>query len=138
MIIIDGVSYNAEWVASSLEQTADIINGDNSGRLQSDKSMYLDYVGTFFNHTGQIRRRNECTAEEWDDLYLRLANPVNDHSIQLPFGQGILLTRVYISQIKRKFIRYNGDTRIWGKTYDVTLTAMESQWLAGGEIEGVR
>ncbi len=137
MITIDGVKYNAEWVSNSLEQTADIINGDNSGRMQGNKSMFLDYVGTFFNHTGQLHRGMSCTDEEWDRLYLALANPINDHTVIIPFGQGNITTEIYVSQIKRKLIKFAGDRTVWSKVYDVTFTAMESQWLAGDDIQGV-
>ncbi len=137
MIVIDNIAYNAEWVINTLKQTADIINGDNSGRLQGDKSMYLDYVGTFFNHTGQIRRCKNCSNEEWDNLFLHLSNPINDHSIILPFGQGKISTRIYISKVERTLIKIDGTSHIWSKVYDITLTAMESQWLAGSDIEGV-
>lgn len=137
MITIDNKKYDAEWVFNTLEQTADIINGDNSGRMQGNKSMYLDYVGTFFNHTGQIRRGKNCTDKEWDDLFLALANPINDHSIILPFGQSNLHTEVYISQIKRKLIKITTDCSVWTKVYDVTLTAINAQWLAGDSLQGV-
>lgn len=138
MITIDGTKYNANWSANSLEQTADIINGDNSGRLQGTKNMYLDYVGTFFNHAGQIRRAKECTDEEWDKLYEVLSNPKNKHEIILPFGSNKrLTTEVYISQVKRKLLRKENGVYIWNKTYDVTLTAMKSQWLVGKSIKGL-
>lgn len=137
MITIDDVRYNAEWVSNTLEQTADIINGDNSGRMQGSKSMFLDYVGTFFNHTGQIHRGSSCSDEEWDRLYLALANPINDHTVTVPFGQKEITSKIYISQIKRKLIKRTEDRTVWGKVYDVTLTAVESQWLAGGNIRGV-
>ena len=133
MIKIDGTEYNAEWVSSSLEQTADILNGENSGRLQGTKSMYLEYIGTFFSTSGQIRRAAACTDAEWDSLYLTLANPVNAHTVVLPFGQGALETDIYISQVKRKLILRKHGRTLWEKVYDVTFTAIDSQWLAGDD-----
>lgn len=137
MIRIDDTYYNAEWVKDSLEQSADIINGDESGRLQGDKSMYLDYVGTFFNHKGQIRRGKKCTDEEWDNLFLTLANPINDHSVDFPFGQSTIEIQIYISQVVRKLVKLTADSNVWTKVYDVTFTAMESNWLASGDIRGL-
>ena len=131
MIKIDGKEYKADWVAGSLEQTADIINGDNSGRLQGTKSMCLEYVGTFFNTSAQIHRSIGCTDADWDNLYLTLANPINSHTVVLPFGQGNLETDIYISKVTRKFISKNNDRKLWEKVYDVTFTAIDSQWLAG-------
>lgn len=138
MITIDNNKYNAEWVHNEFEQTADIINGDNSGRLQGTKSMYLDYVGTFFNHTGKIRRTRECSDVEWYKLFRVLSNPINKHTVILPFDGSTIKTTVYISQVKRKLIRFNVDgAPIWSTEYDVTLTATDSQWLAGNDIEGL-
>jgi hypothetical protein len=133
MIKIDGTDYNVEWVTGTLEQTADILNGENSGRLQGTKSMYLEYIGTFFNTSVQIRRAAACTDAEWDNLYLTLANPVNAHTVVLPFGQGTIETEIYISQVKRKFISRKYGRTLWEKVYDVTFTAIDSQWLAGDE-----
>ena len=137
MIRIDEKNYNVEWVKNSLEQIADIINGDESGRLQGDKSMYLDYVGTFFNHKGQIRRGKNCTDEEWDNLFLVLANPINDHSVDFPFGQDTIIIRIYISQVVRKLVKLTADSNVWTKVYDITFTAMESNWLAGDNLIGI-
>ena len=136
VIEIDGVKYNAEWKSNSFEVTADIINGDESGRLQGTKDMYLDYVGTFFNSSGEIVRRKECTDEEWTELFIVLANPINNHTVKIPFLEGYLTTEIYISQVKSKLINQKFEKNKWYGTYSVTFTAMDSQWLAGGEIQG--
>lgn len=135
-IIIDGVKYNAEWKSNSFEVTADIINGDESGRLQGTKDMYLDYVGTFFNTSGEIIRNKQCTDEEWSNLFLALSNPINNHTVVVPFLQGYLQTKIYISQVKSKLIDQKYERNRWGTSYSVTFTAMDSQWLAGGKIQG--
>lgn len=141
MIIIDGITYNAEWVHSELKRKAEIINGDNSGRLQGDKDMYLEYVGTFFNYTGKIIRGKGCTDGEWDDLYMKLVNPVNDHRVKVPFNQGWLTEKIYISSIEQGLIKQsvdsNGKARNkWESTINITFTAMYSQWLASGSLKG--
>lgn len=137
MIEIDGVKYNnVNWKANSFELTADIINGDESGRLQGTKSMYLDYIGTFFNSSGEIVRRPECSDTEWDNLFKVLSNPVNKHTVKIPFLQGYLTTEIYISQVKSKLVNQKFEKNKWNTTYQVTFTAMESQWLAGNEIQG--
>lgn len=136
MIVIDGITYNAEWKSNSFEITADIINGDESGRLQGSKSMYLDYIGTFFNTGGEIIRKKECSDEEWGELFLTLANPINNHTVKVPFLEGYLETEIYISQVKSKLIDQKFRRNKWNSSYAVTYTAMESQWRAGQEIQG--
>lgn len=136
VIVIDGVSYNAEWKSNSFELTADIINGDESGRLQGDKDMYLDYVGTFFNSSGEILKSPNTSNEEWDELFKTLTNPINNHIVKIPFLQGYLETEIYISQLKTKLVRQKFNENKWASSYSVTFTSMNSQWLAGREIQG--
>ena len=109
MIKIDGIFYNVEWVRKSLKLTADILNGENSGRLQGTGDMYLDYVGTFLNYTGQIHRSANCTDAEWNNLFLVLANPVNKHTVVFPFGNQKMGQDIYISKVERTLIKVDED-----------------------------
>ena len=137
MIEIDGIKFNADWKTNGgFEITADIINGDESGRLQNSKKMFLDYVGTFFNSSGEILRGSECSDQEWDSLFLKLANPKNSHKVKIPFQQGFLTTEIYISQVKSKLINQKNNRNKWANSYNVTFTAIESQWLAGESLQG--
>ena len=136
MLEIDGIKYNAEWKSKSFEQTADILNGNNAGRLQNTGEMFLDPIGTFFNNSGTIIRKPSCSDEEWDDLFLIFADPLGEHTVKIPFNQGYLKTTIYVSQIKRKLIDQKFNRNKWESQYTVTFTAMESQWLAGGKLEG--
>lgn len=138
MIEIDGKKYKAEWKSNSFEVTADIINGDESGRLQGTKTMYLDYVGTFFNSSGEIVRNLNCSDTEWDNLFKVLANPKNKHTVKIPFLQGYLETSIYISQVKAKLINQKFDRNKWNPSYSVTFTAIKSQWLAGKSLSGYK
>lgn len=135
MISIDGVSYNVNWVKNTLKRKAEIINGDNSGRLQGTKSMYLDYVGTFFNFSGQIIRGKGMTNAQWDSFFLLLSNPLNNHNVTLPFGQGTLTSEIYISSLEQTLI-YQREENKWSSVIDVAFVTMDSQWLAGGTLQG--
>lgn len=137
MITIGGKNYNVTWVKGSLTQTADIINGSGSGRIQGTYSMYLEPLGTFFNHKGQLRRERDCTDKEWDEVYLLFANPMNSFTMTFPFGSEQLLTqKVYNAKISRALL-FSKDKNTWEKVYDVELPAMESAWRAGKKIVGL-
>ncbi len=136
MIYIDEIGYNAEWEANSFEQSADILNGENTGRFQNTGDMFLDPIGTFFNNTGVIIRGRECSDTEWDSLFRVLSNPIGEHSVRVPFDQGYLQTQIYVSQAKRKLIKRLNEKNKWSTSYQVTFTAMSSQWLAGGNLTG--
>ena len=136
MIEIDGIKYNAEWKKNSFEQTADILNGNNAGRLQNTGDMFLDPMGTFFNNTAVIRRGDKCTDDEWDNLFMVFADPLGEHTVKVPFNQGYLTCQIYMSQTKRTLIDQKYNKNKWANEFSITFTAMESQWLAGGELQG--
>ncbi len=131
MITIDGVSYKANWVESTLKRKAEIINGDASGRLQGTKAMYLDYVGTFYNYTGDLRREKDCSDSEWEALFIVLSNPINNHTITVPFGSGAMSNEFYISSIESKLVTAQHGYNEWERVYSVTFTSMSPQRLAG-------
>lgn len=136
MITIDGINYNASWV-QKMTQTADIINGESSGRLQGTYKMYLEYLGTFFNHAGQLHRDRACTDEEWDNLYLVLSNPINKHVMPFPFGVDKILTQeVYISKVSRALL-LNKDTNKWEDVYNIELPSISAAWTPRGTIKGL-
>lgn len=130
-------THKAEWIENSLQRKAEIINGDASGRLQSTKAMFLDYVGTFYNYTGELRREKDCTDEEWEALFKVLTNPINDHTITVPFGGTTLTSRFYISSVDSKLITKKGGTdqtekvyNEWERIYKVAFTSMSPQRVA--------
>lgn len=137
MITIDGVEYKATWL-QGFEQTADILNGENSGRLQATGKMHLEYIGTYFNHKGDLRRDADCSDDEWEALFQVLARPVNKHTGIFPFGVNqVLEQEVYISQVVRRLV-FIKETNRWEKVYSVTFTAISPAWLPGGNIKGLK
>lgn len=149
MVNIDGVNRKCEWVKDSLTLEADIMNGENSGRMQGSWSMYLDYIGTYFSYKGQLRRTADCTDEEFYEIYLQLIRPNNKHTIVFPFGQRKLSQEVYISKISWKLIDYNPDDDRtlassevhrgyhWEKVLEVTFSPIHAMWKAGGSLRGI-
>ncbi len=138
MFYLDGKLYNADFVINSFEQTADILNGDESGRLKGTKEMYMQYVGTFFNHSFKLVRNNKCSDTEWAKLFDALADPHNAHTMKLPYGinNKKITVKVYISQVKRKLVDTKSKNK-WANTYEVAPVARTSNWLASGKLKGV-
>ena len=137
MITIDGITYNAEWVSDSFKRKAEILNGENSGRLQGTGEMFLEYVGTFFNFSGQIVRNSACSDKEWNNLFIALSNPKNDHSVIVPFGEGTMTTTIYVASLEQALRRITRDGKNkWANVIDVNFTAKASQWLYGGNLTG--
>ena len=134
MIKIDGEKYNVEWISDSLEQTAEILNGENSGRLQGTYEMYLQYGATFLNHKGEILKTSKCSWDEWNEVFRVLMNPKNDHTIVFPFQNGEIELNVYIAKISRK-LKFIKETNQWGKTYDVSFVSMSPCWVVNKNLK---
>lgn len=129
-ITIDGTAHKANWVVKSLKRKAEIINGDASGRMQGTKAMYLDYVGTFYNYTGQLRRTADCTDAEWENLFTVLTSPINNHTITVPYGDSTMTAEFYISSVENTLITQEKGANEWERVYSVTFTSMSAERLA--------
>lgn len=122
-IKIDNISFPAEWVKNSFTLSAEIMNGEKSGRKQN-RNMFLQYLGTFYNFSGTVVKQKRCTNTQWEMLFTLLSNYHNVHNIEVPFAQGYMKCDVYISSIKRN---YANNIKRWKKTFDVQFTVMISQ-----------
>lgn len=136
MIIIDNTEYKATWV-EGLEQSVDILNGDGTGRMQGTGDMYIEPLGSFLNHKGALHRDGDCTDEEWNNLFLTLCNPENEHTVTFPFGVSNTITqKVYITKLKRSLSSIKG-TNKWEKVLEVSFVAMKPFWGSSGILQGV-
>lgn len=126
MITIDGQPYNADlFRVSEFEESFEILSGSNSGRLQ-DGTMYIEPIGTFYNHELTFVRRASCSLAEWDNLYYVMSSPNNEHTVTVPHKQGTLTYQAYISSGKRKLVKIEGSNKYWD-ALTCRFTAMEPQ-----------
>ena len=135
--VMDNTTYKATFVHKSLKLKAEIVNGDNSGRMQNTKEMFMDYVGTFFNYEAQFVRDSDCTDAEWDNFFLALCNPINKHIATFPFNQTTMTEYVYISSVERDYIKQKNDANNphkWSSVISCAFVSTKSMWLAGGNI----
>lgn len=137
MITIDGKTYKATWL-QDLQLNAEILNGENSGRLQGSAKMHLEYIGTFFNYAGELKRDADCSDEEWFDLFLLLSDPINKHTVQFPFGVNkILEQEVYPAGTKMVLRKIDEERNIWDKVISVSFIPIAPSWLPNGSIRGL-
>lgn len=138
MITIDDKTYKATWL-QDLQLNTEILNGENSGRLQGSAKMHLEYIGTFFNYKGDLKRDGDCTDEDWHELFLTLSNPVNKHKGEFPFGVNqVLEQEVYISSLSMPLRKIDKERNIWDKVISVSFTSISPAWLPDGKIKGVK
>ena len=135
MINVDGINYNVEWVADTLKNNVEIMNGSGSGRLQGTGKMYLEYLGTYYNYSGDIVKTTKCSKAEWNAFFRALSNPKNDHIITFPFDDGTIKQEVYISKLSRALKLIKG-TNQWGNVITVSFVAVEPLWMADETLKG--
>lgn len=138
---------NCVWKKNSVVQSAEIMNGSGSGRIDLTGDMVIEPDSVFLNYTGTILRGKNCSPYEWDKIFAVLTSPINDHYICFPQQteysnlQQFLANSsyIYISSAERKLIKRN-TTRFysssqnwatsskgineWANSLDIAFTAM--------------
>ena len=90
---IDGVAYNVIVPAGGLKRSFEVLDGKNAGRLLSGR-MVRDIIGTYYNYELQIETIGPA---EYDALYEVLSSPIDSHLVSLPYGQGTLTFKAYVT-----------------------------------------
>lgn len=117
MISIDGKTYDVDVICDDFEEQFEILSDDSSGRTQ-DGTMWIDVIGTFYNVSMHVQRRQTTSAADYDDLFQILSAPVDFHTVEFPHGQGTISCQMYVSSGSRKLLRNHGGTNYWG---DMTI-----------------
>lgn len=91
---IDGKEYGGVHVVS-LKRSFSVLDGENAGRTM-DGAMQRDIIGTYYNYSMEIDPSGS-SPEEYDALYETLSAPVDSHNIVVPYGQGTLEFKAYVS-----------------------------------------
>lgn len=117
MLKIDGVSYDVDVSVDELEESFEKLSADTSGRTQ-DGTMYIDIIGTFYNYSLTIRRKQGTDLSNYDALFEKLAEPVDFITLEVPHGQGTQSFMAYITSGSRKLLRQVNGSNYWG---DITL-----------------
>lgn len=93
-IVVDGVTYPNIYVLS-LKRSFSVLDGDNAGRVMTG-DMIRDIIGTYYNYSLEIDS-DESDPAEYDRLYEVLSAPVNSHTITVPYGQGAVTFKAYVT-----------------------------------------
>lgn len=91
---IDGIEYQDINVAS-LDRSFAVLDGPNAGRVMN-YDMKRDVGGTFYNYSLAIDP-NYSDLKQYDELYEVLSAPDDSHTIVMPYGQGTLTFKAYVT-----------------------------------------
>lgn len=70
-------------------------------------------------------------------MFLTLSNPINSHTVTVPFGDGTMTWKIYITAGEQKLISVTEDGNEWEHAISVEFVAQKSQWLASGRLRGI-
>lgn len=120
---VDGVAYPNLHV-SSLKRSFSVLDGPNAGRVMS-YDMVRDIGGTFYNYSMTF---DPCQSdpEEYDAFYEVISAPVDFHTIEVPYAQGTLVFKAYVSNGEDELMVMFGDLNAWDNL-SVNFIAMSPQ-----------
>lgn len=105
---IDGKTYNIILPYEGVKRSFSILDGDNAGRVQTG-DMVRDIIGTYYNYTLDVEQ-DPLYPKDYDDLFEKVSEPVDYHTIIAPYGQELYQFKAYISDGSDtlKYIDVNG------------------------------
>lgn len=90
---IDGKYYDLR--ITEIQREGSVLDGENAGRTLSGV-MDRDIIGTYYNYTINIDNSN-CNRTDYDEFYDLISSPTESHVITVPYGQGTITFKAYIS-----------------------------------------
>lgn len=124
MFKIDGVEFTRA-VVDKPKRSFQILDGENAGRQLLTAKMERDVLGTFYNYNMNIDS-SFMTKEEYDELYEILSAPVDSHTIEVPYGQSMLVYEAYITSGSDELLAIRNSVNLWDNL-SINFVAMEPQ-----------
>lgn len=108
---IDGVAYNVTVPENGIRRNYAIRDGKAAGWAKSGRKR-RDVQGTYFNYEIDIET-SQLNYAEYDALFEVLSDPVESHTIVVPYGQTTLTYEAAIYSGGDKLRRIKGTDRLW-------------------------
>lgn len=110
VLVMDGREYPNIHIYS-LKRSFQILDGENAGRVMTGE-MDRDIIGTYYNYSCVIDG-SAADREEYDNFYEAITAPVDSHDITVPFAQGDVTFKAYVTQGNDELISAY-DENEWG------------------------
>lgn len=122
-IKVDGVAYPKLHV-TSLKRSFSVMDGPNAGRVMN-YDMVRDVGGTFYNYSLSFDP-DLSDREEYDTFYEVISAPVDSHMIEVPYGQGVMAFKAYVSNGEDELLTLYDAAGNWGNL-SINFVAMSPQ-----------
>ena len=129
---VDGSFYNVLVPEDGITRNFQIADTDNAGRAVTGE-MIRDIIGTYYNYTIEIYAKPD-DMESYYNLYNVLSSPVDSHLLHVPYNDGILNFKAYVTNGQDR-IKTMRDGQRW-KGLSVNFIAMKPQWRHDGSLTG--
>lgn len=122
---INGVEFDVTVAISDLEETFDVLDGENAGRVLSGR-MVRDIIGTYIKH--QVTFFNGKSNKDFDALWNYLvAHSVDDSVlVELADGQSTISYEAYYTKGSRKLLKRENNVNYWDQI-QVGFVPMDAQ-----------
>lgn len=84
-ITVDGITYRVLVEYDTLRRSFEIMEGNNTGTAISGRSI-RDIIGTCYEYSMTVRADPDF-PEDYDSFFYKISEPVDYHTVVLPFGQ---------------------------------------------------
>lgn len=122
-LIVDGIAYPGIHV-TRLRRSFSVLDGENAGRVMT-LDMVRDVGGTFYNYSMTVDP--DCgDRAEYDAFYEVISAPVDSHIIEVPYAQGTLVFKAYVTNGEDELLGAYEGYNIW-KDLSVNFIAMSPQ-----------
>ena len=121
MITIDGNAYDVGVIKITRQAS---MKTDAIGTTM-DLRKHYDVQGTYYDYEVEIATTHMNVAD-YDSLYELLTEPVESHTVTLPYGQGTLTFEAKTKVANDVLIRNFGGIKKWGKL-KITFEALTPQ-----------
>ena len=133
MLKIDGKEYKVFAVFPTIKNSFSIKEGGNAGTAQNGREI-RDILGTAYSYSMDVSP-NPNFPEDFDALFELLSEPVNSHTIEMPYGQGTITFEAAISEGERTYRGMSGGYERWAEM-SVTFRPITPQKSASGQSSG--
>ena len=122
-LTMDGITYSTLHV-TKLTRNFAVLDTELSGRNTAGQ-MSRDIIGTYYNYTMEIDA-DAASREDYDAFYWEISDPVDSHTLIVPFGQGTLTFQAYVTNGQDELTLMEPAANRWGNL-QINFIAMAPQ-----------
>lgn len=107
MIKIDGMTFDVPVI--DLSKSADFL--DKFAKRTEDGGLRRELIGVYFNY--QLKLGIADDANEYQQLWDKLTEPVEFHTVTVPWTNGNYTFKAYFSNVKDKLLMETQERNYW-------------------------